>query len=222
MFLFKDLKKTTLYLNTMDRVYNQFKSMWSKSVISQDNNNMTNVQIFHKAKLINSCYHDMIDYLKEEFYNTKQNVFELHLYLVENCLDHNEVHKLASAFMINNAFVEWRNQIRNLNRKKNIEHLTSTCKEDVCNCKTNDLIISNAFNLAIRKNITLLGSFNKIYNFNDNYHLLQAEAVNCISKLNYTDQATLIGELQVQDKFNIENVNRLIDFIFFSKKRILN
>ena len=207
MFLFKDLKKTTLYLNKMDRVYNQFKAMWSKSVISQDSNNGTNVQIFHKAKLINSCYHDMIDYLKEEFYNTKQNVFELHLYLVENCLNHNEIHKLASAFMINYAFVEWRNQIRNLNRKKNIDHLTGTCKEDVCNCKTNDLIILNAFNLAIRKNITLLGSFNKIYSFNENYHLLQTETANCMPKLNYTDQATLIGELQVQDKFNIENVN---------------
>lgn len=210
IFLFKDLKKTTLTkLRTMDRVYNQFKSMWNKSVVSQDSRSEpVNVQLFHKARLVTSSYHDIIDYLKEEFQNTKQNVFELHLYLVENCLDHNDVHKLASAFMVNHAFIEWRNQIRNVNRKKNAEHLTSACSEDVCNCKTNDLIISNAFKLAVRKNyITLLGSFNKIYNFNENYHLLQTDTVNCIAKLNYTDQATLIGELQVQDKFNVENVS---------------
>ena len=66
--------------------------------------------------------------------------------------------------------------------------------------------------------MNLLSSFNKIYNFNENYHLLQPTTVNYMSKLNYTDQATLIGELQVQEKFDIENVGTLLYFqILISK-----
>jgi hypothetical protein len=219
LFLFKDLKKLTIKMNN---VFDQFKSMWSKSVVnpSTDVKNVTNVQIFHKARLNSIQYHDMIDYLKEEFCNTKQNVFEMHIFLVENCLDKNDLHKFASACLINHAFVEWRNQIRNIIKKKNTTHLTSSCKdENECYCTLNDSIIKTAFNLVVtRRNMNLLSSFNKIYNFNENYHLLQPTTVNYMSKLNYTDQATLIGELQVQEKFDIENVGTLLYFqILISK-----
>ena len=126
----------------------------------------------------------------------------------------------ASACLINHAFVEWRNQIRNIIKKKNTTHLTSSCKdENECYCTLNDSIIKTAFNLVVtRRNMNLLSSFNKIYNFNENYHLLQPTTVNYMSKLNYTDQATLIGELQVQEKFDIENVGTLLYFqILISK-----
>lgn len=207
LFLFKDLKKITLCFK-MDTVFEQFKSMWSKSIITSPLDK--NVQIFHRAKLNTNLFHDMIDYLKDEFYNSKQNVFLMHLFLVEQCLDSsydsNHMHKVASASLINYAFVEWRNQIKNLNKKKNTEHLTSTCKEDVCNCRIDALIITDAYKLVVKKNINMLSSFNKIYNFTDNYHLLQAITTTHIQKLHYSDQAALIGELQVQDKFNIEHI----------------
>lgn len=203
------LKLTKLCSIRMDTVYDEFKSKWANSLLKGSlAKNQSQIHSYQGAKLDNNSFHDIIDYLKEEFYQSKQNVFEMHLYLVEKCLENDkDMHRVASASMVSNAFLEWKNQMINANKRKNTEHLVANCKDNICVCKTNDILIRDAFSLVIRRNIKLLGSFNKIYNFTSNYvNLLEPITQNHISKLNYSDQAILIGELNLQDKFNLEDI----------------
>lgn len=74
----------------MDPIFEKFSQLWSKSLLDPNDKSAAatvNSQFFHKARLDSGLYQDMLDLLKEEFYNCKHNVFEAHLYLIEKSLN---------------------------------------------------------------------------------------------------------------------------------------
>ncbi len=207
----------------MDNVFAEFDSLWSKSLINPscaDNKNAVN---FHRARLDHKLYQDMLEFLKREFYNSSQNIYDMHLYLVERSLNNaNCPFKNASALFINQAFVEFYNQLRNHGKKNTSEtkgpinnkyHLTKSCKimesstnAEICYCFKNEEHVLKAFNLTVEKNLSLFSSFNKIYSFVEFIELIKPNMMSSMNKLNYSDQAILIGELQLQEHFELEKV----------------
>lgn len=222
----------------MDVVFEKFNILWNKSLLDPSNKN-SNSQFFQKARIDSGMFQDMVDLLKEEFYSSEQNVFEMHLYLIEKSLN-NKVnfqfelnfnskrikiiikfkecpYKIASASFINQAFIEYYNQIKNTCKRKNSEkqtekkkiHLTITCQEDdeqLCNCLKSQETVLRAFEIACGKNMPMLGSLNKVYRFNDHLEYLQPTLRSYLAKINYSDQALLLGELQIQENFDLEKI----------------
>ncbi len=76
------------HTRNMDTIFEKFSTLWSKSLLDANDKsaNAANSQFFHKARLDSGLYQDMLDYLKEEFYNCKENIFATHLYLIERAL----------------------------------------------------------------------------------------------------------------------------------------
>ena len=71
----------------MDEVFEKFDQLWKKSLLEpNDKTYAGNSQFFHKARLDSGLFQDMNDFLKEEFYHAKQNIFEFHLYLIDKSL----------------------------------------------------------------------------------------------------------------------------------------
>lgn len=207
----KDLviKLSKLCSLKMDTVLDEFKTKWFQSLVKGSlQKNAAQVYQFHRAKIDLASFHDMVDFLKEEFTQSKQNVYELHLYLVEKCLDDvPDSTRLAGAALVSHAFTGWKNQMTNASKRKTSDHLLPSCKETICNCKLNETLVQNAFNLVLKRSMSLLTPFNKIYNFTTNYTtLLEPIALNHLTKLNYIDQANLIGELNLQDKLDLERI----------------
>ena len=223
--LFKDLRKTK-----MNQIYENFVSLWSKSLLDPATKS-SNCYAFHKAKLDSSLVCDIEDYLKEEFFNCKLNIYEMHLELIERCLESEDnINRNSSAMFVNHVFVNWNNQQRNIiKRKLSDVHLTASCKDKECFCNKDDKFIEKAFNLSLAKNVSMLSSFNKVYNFNENCHLLNANIDEALNVMSVQDKAILVGELQMQDKVDIEKVKKrkfflikdLIEFKCFIAKRLL-
>jgi hypothetical protein len=117
----------------MDVIYNRFSSMWDAALIRTNNNNNNNDNnnkvnyVFRRVHLIADNVEDMELYLKNEFLNSNFNIYELHLYLIDQAFDHynrltynlpNQVrnefyHRSVVGLFINYIFVQWYNQRRN-------------------------------------------------------------------------------------------------------------
>jgi hypothetical protein len=202
----------------MDQVSQNFDTLWTKSLVNQSDKSSSS-QTFHKARLDSVLFRDMLDYLKKEFYNSQQNIFEVHLFLVDTSLKNKACpFKHAKAAFINHAFTEFHNQQKNICKRQLAEtdanakpHLITGCtKADECLCNKTQAVIVRAFELTVSKNMLMFSSFNKIYNFNENIDHLQASLTECfksIKKVLFTDRAILIGELQVYDAFPLEQVD---------------
>ena len=201
--------------NNMDEIFLKFDKRWSESIVSDKR---PNAVAFHKARLDATLYQDMLDYMKEEFYNSKQNVFEMHLFLIQKCLDNKDSQfKQASMFFVNQAFIDYYNQLKNVCKKsmatgenaKIEKHFTINCKdqEQICFCTKNEEIVLKAFNLVVeRRCLNLLSSFNKIYNFIEHLDHLKPHIINHMNNLKCVDQAILLGELQIQQNFSLDEV----------------
>ena len=196
--------------NNMDEIFLKFNKRWSESIVSDKS---PNAFAFHKARLDATLYQDMLDYMKEEFYNSKQNVFEMHIFLIQKCFDNKDSQfKQASMFFINQAFIDYYNQLKNVCKKSmttNEKHLTINCqeKEQICFCTKNNEIVLKAFNLVVEKRcLNLLSSFNKIYNFIEHLDHLKPHIINHMDNLKCVDQAILLGELQIQQNFSLDEV----------------
>ncbi len=202
---------------SMDQVFKNFDSLWTKSLVDQSDKK-TSCQSFHKARLDSLLYYDMLDYLKKEFYNLEQNIYEAHILLVEASMNNkNCPYKHAQAAFINQAFIEFRNQQQNICKRQSAAaerdikhaHLILACrKTNECLCTKSDSTIVRAFKMA-STDLTILSSFNKIYNFNKNIEHLQTiltEYFNSSKKVSYSEKAILIGELQIYDTFPLDQV----------------
>lgn len=78
---FLDGRRREMYV-----VFQNFESLWSKALLDPNDKSTVNAQFFHKARLDAALYKDMSDALKDEFYNSKHNIFETHLFLIETAL----------------------------------------------------------------------------------------------------------------------------------------
>ena len=117
--------------------------------------------------------------------------------------------KFARAAFINQAFSDFYNQQKNMfKRKGQAKHFSTCCKEDeVCYCQQDLSTVLRAFDFVLYKNILLLSSFNKIYCFNEYLpHLKPSIQAFMEKKNNFIEHATLIGELQLQEEFPMDNV----------------
>ena len=77
----------------MDLVFEKFDVLWNKSLVDPSDKN-ANSQFFQKARIDSGMFQDMVDLLKEEFYNSKHNIFEMHLYLIERSLNNKVISKM--------------------------------------------------------------------------------------------------------------------------------
>lgn len=202
----------------MDLVFEKFDVLWNKSLVDPSDKN-ANSQFFQKARIDSGMFQDMVDLLKEEFYNSKHNIFEMHLYLIERSLNNKECpYKIASAAFINQAFIEYHNQVKNASKRNTkttepavenkCNNLTSNCQidADICNCEKRQQSVLKAFEVACGKNMPMLGSLNKVYKFTAHLDYLRPTILTYMDKINFSDQALLVGELQIQESFSMEKI----------------
>lgn len=189
----------------MDAIFERFDQLWRKSLLDPSDKS-TISKYFFKARLDAVMYQDMIDFLKDEFYQSTHNVFDTHLYLVDKSLkDKDCPFKYARAAFLNQAFVEFYNQMKNqCKRKTKLDSEISKENKDNSSFKKTDQIILKAFELAAGKNMSMLSSFNKIYNFNENLDKLNTD--HYLEKINFTDKAIMIGELQLHDNYQLDKI----------------
>lgn len=89
-------------------------------------------------------------------------------------------------------------------------HLIAACKNDqsICFCSKSPEIVQKAFELTLAKNVSLLSSFNKIYQFKDHMENLDSLLKHYMQKINFEHRAMVIGELHLQEDYPLEKVNK--------------
>ena len=156
---------------------------------------------FHRIRMNKLLIQDLEEHLKEEFYASTLNIYDLHLDLLGFCFEQMP-HKKESALFVNQTFSNWHSNMRNRAQKKGSK---SPADEMVSKAPTEQQVV-RAFDMAASNHMALLAQLNKIYSFSKHYELLEKKIYDAIKTLQFVDQAELIGTLEIQHKFNLENL----------------
>lgn len=175
-------------------------------------------------KINKAFYNELEDYLKDEFYNSPVNVYDLHLHLLKTCLTQISIFNKESAVFVNQTFANWHSQLKNhIQRKRqqnaakgvSVEdepgyHMTSKCfvnDEPACKCTLSQSHIEQAFDLALcHSSSNIFPQLNKIYMFKENFSLIKQKLYDSLKTLSFVEQADIIGNLDIQDKFNLDHL----------------
>jgi hypothetical protein len=163
----------------MEEIGNKFLTIWSFSVQKSFlNRNEENTFIsLNKFKILKDCSDEMEGYISEEFLNINENIYAIHLKLIEFCFDQiNTKNRYESVIFLNMAFENWIKQQKNKKLKgsnTNGAHLSLKCCNSLCICSLENYLVLKAFDLIIHKLFILLPSFNRLYNFNQNFQIIE-------------------------------------------------
>lgn len=190
----------------MEPVIEQFGILWIKSFSGKLDQTQKYI-ILNKIRIPEDHANDIEEFLMKEFVNSKQNIFHMHLALIEYFQTNTLLNQEAGVLFLNRTFESWWKQQINRVKKctsKNGEHLSQNCSEIVCLCTIDQDLVIKAFDLVLEKNINLLGSMNKIYKFEENVHLLKPKIDEFVQKSKEINIVKLINELKLNDSYNID------------------
>jgi hypothetical protein len=219
----------------MDTIYSNFISLWTKSICETKGKEASELIVFQKQKLNQSHANQIEKHFMNELLNPKFNIYEIHLYLIESCFSNkaNYHSNFLGILFLNKIFDDWHRQQVNRfrrNTNKNGSHLTNTCTDVSCFCTLINNHVIKAFEISVRKNISLLQSLNKIYKFEENYELLKPKIDDYFNKADLVDKGKVIGIFKLYTKYDINYddvsfilyllnlISLIFELINFSKK----
>jgi hypothetical protein len=204
----------------MDTIYSNFISLWTKSIFDIKGKQANELIVFQKQKLNQSHVNQIEEFYMNELLNPKDNIYEIHLHLIDLCFSNkgNYHTNFLGILFLNKIFDDWHRQQVNRfrrNTNKNGSHLTNTCTDLSCYCKLINNHVTKAFEISVRKNISLLQSLNKIYKFEDNYELLKPKIDEYFKKADLVDKGKVIGIFKLYSKYDINYDDVSLVFFLF-------
>ncbi|RNA18755.1 hypothetical protein BpHYR1_006016 [Brachionus plicatilis] len=202
----------------MEPIVEKFGTLWISCFETKHEGNKNVVPITNRVRILEDHATEIEEFLWEEFADSKLNIYQLHLNLIEYFQLINVVNTDACIIFLNRTFEGWwKQQINRVKRavSNNSCHLINNCSESSCLCLIEPQIVEKAFDLALTK-IFLLNSFNKIYKFEDNFQMLHPKIENFLSTAITMNRIKLVNELKLNDLYRIdyENVNSIQILIF--------
>lgn len=206
--------------NKMETILENYKQLWFKSIVKQvenkstkDNNDDQDDQnenendgkqqkflVINKLRLYEAGLNDLEEFLWENFKNSKQNLFTFHLQLAElivnySCFPAMEV----SVIFLNRTLDNWyRHKVHTTKKFKSQQQDSDDSRFTLDNGQ-----IMQAFDLAV-KNLNWISSFNKIYNFEQNFQLISSKVHDLKPKLKELEFFKLICELKQNELFDFD------------------
>lgn len=202
---FFEIQKSKLL---MDSIYSNFISLWTKAICDIKGKQPNELFVFQKQKLNQSHANQIEEHFMNELLNPRENIYEIHLSLIESCFNNkaNYHSNFLGILFLNKIFDDWQRQQLNRfrrNTNKNGSHLSNTCTDLICHCSLMENHINKAFEISVRKNISLLQSLNKIYKFEENYELLKPKIDEYFKKADLVDKGKVIGIFKLYTKYDI-------------------
>jgi hypothetical protein len=177
--------------------------LWNKAINVPDASN--DIYQFHRMKLVGQHAAELKRLINNLFQQSKRNIFELHLHLVENSVDYKDKKKFSNALFITETFCDWYAACERERKKLKEEHFMDECST-CCICKSNEALNLRAFDVATRYHLNLFSKFYEIYKFNEFNHLVEKSALERLASYHFSEQAMLLGLLQIQDKWDVKKV----------------
>lgn len=202
----------------METIGNEFKAIWmspeSETLAKSKLNESQKYIHINRVRVLRDNAMDARDFIMNEFANnTVYNIYELHLGLVDYCIQQLDMKekKNASAIYLSQIFENWIVQQKNKTVSKkaaakqqgNVRHLSPACDENKCLCTMRDDYKQKALDLTLRVEIGLLTIMNKVYGFGQSHELLESSIVAFLRHGNKSDDLNkfkLLSELNV-DRF---------------------
>jgi hypothetical protein len=165
----------------------KIKDLWSKALRTNSGEDEA-IYTYHKVKLNSACMYEIIKLLNESFRSNRDNLFDTHLTLVENCFDYKEKKRCTLTLFITEKFLDW----------------LRSRKEELVN-KGEEMLL-RAFDVSTAHHLNLFTSFSTIYKFLNFKDLLKEKTLKCLKKFNFSEQALILGELKLQEIYSIREV----------------
>jgi hypothetical protein len=128
-------------------------------------------------------------------FNVSKDPYWLNLILIENAKDYHINKYNTLCLHICKSFEKWSSLSSNCNNE-NVSKLASDYNMKIW-----------AFVIATRHNLFLIDSISKSYKLNSNNDILMPYLEKRLLKVDFKDKAVMIAALDLQDKFDLEQVN---------------
>ena len=177
----------------------KLKELWLQA-LRVDNSDGDNggTYSFHKVKLNTVRMQEIIKLLHDSFssHDSNNKVHEHHLILVENCFDYKEKKRCTLSLFLTEKFTDW----LNAKNKKESE------KESPAIVTIGEELVFKAFDVSTAHHLNLFSNFSNVYKFLNHKNLLKEKTLSCLKRLTYSDQALLLGELQLQEIYSVREL----------------
>lgn len=201
----KNVKKDRK-LGNMEPIVERFGILWISCFETKNVNNQKLIPVTNRIRILEDDAAEIEQFLWDEFMNSKNNIYQLHLDLIEYYQSVQVVNSDACIIFLNRTFEAWwKQQFNRIKRNvsKNSSHLMENCSYSSCLCLIEPELVEKAFNLAIKK-IFLLNSLNKIYKFEENFQLLKPKIDYFLDNTVTINRVKLISELKLNDLYKID------------------
>lgn len=196
-------KKLGKFDQTMQTLVEKFGPLWIET-LNKKVDNKDKFVLVNKIRIADDRASKLEELLWDEFINSKENIFHLHLSLIEYFNSNGIVHQETCVIFLNRTFENWWKRFSKLGNSKNGHHLTPKCTEASCLCVIDENTIVRAFDLVIKKNICLLASFNRIYKFEHNFELLKPKIDQFIQSSKGVHILKLVNDLKLNDRYEVD------------------
>lgn len=193
-------------LGNMEPIVKKFDILWINSFEKKHENNQNLILITNRIRILEDDATEMEQFLWEQFISTQNNIYQLHLNLIEYYQSIKVINSDACIIFLNRTFEAWWKQ--QINRiKRGVSKNSCNLIENRSNSSFLSLIepelVEKAFDLAIKK-IYLLNSLNKIYKFEENFQILKPKIDNFLDNNFTINRIKLVNELKLNDLYIID------------------